>query len=118
MQDLFLTTLYSFYKGYWCSIPEIIWMQLHKFWEGVHQRATETTRSWGLPFPFLITYMLQKKGIKGTSADGPITEHPQFGRIQWNQSYSHMPRGHRARAVDELELMDMDEAAAPEQELV
>jgi hypothetical protein len=24
--DLFLTALYSFYKGYWCSIPEIIWM--------------------------------------------------------------------------------------------
>jgi hypothetical protein len=24
IQDLFLTALYSFYKGYWCSIPEII----------------------------------------------------------------------------------------------
>jgi hypothetical protein len=35
-QDLFLTALYSFHKGYWCSIPEIIWRQLHKFWERVH----------------------------------------------------------------------------------
>jgi hypothetical protein len=112
--DLFITALYSFYKGYWCSIPKIIWMQLHKFWEGVHQRAIDTTKSWGLPFPFLITYMLRNKGIKGTLANGPITKHLQFGRIQWNQSYSQMPRGHRARAVDEPELMDMDEPAVVE----
>jgi hypothetical protein len=97
-------------QGYWCSIPEIIWMQLHKFWERVDQQAAETTKSWGLPCSFLITYIFQKKGIKGTSADGPITEHPQFGRIQWNKSYSHMPRGHRARVVDEPELMDIDKA--------
>jgi hypothetical protein len=24
-RDLFLSALYSFYKGYWCSIPDIIW---------------------------------------------------------------------------------------------
>jgi hypothetical protein len=24
-RDMFLNTLYSFHKGYWCSIPEIIW---------------------------------------------------------------------------------------------
>jgi hypothetical protein len=58
--------------------------------------------------------MLHKQGIKGTLEDGPITEHPQFGRIQWNQSYSHMPRGHRARAADEPEMMDIEEQAAPE----
>jgi hypothetical protein len=55
--------------------------------------------------------MLRKKGIKGTPEDGPITEHPQFGRIQWNKSYSHMPREHRARAPDEPEMMNMDEPA-------
>jgi hypothetical protein len=58
--------------------------------------------------------MLQKQGIKGTPDDEPITEHPQFGQIQWNQSYSHMPRGHRARVANEPEMMDMDEPAAPE----
>ena len=31
-RDLFLSALYSFYKGYWCSIPDIIWWQIHKFW--------------------------------------------------------------------------------------
>jgi hypothetical protein len=31
-------------------------------------------------------------GIKGTSTDGPITESPYFGSIQWRQSLSHMPR--------------------------
>jgi hypothetical protein len=38
-RDLFLTALYAFHKGYWCSIPNIIWRQLHKLWEGVHSRA-------------------------------------------------------------------------------
>jgi hypothetical protein len=57
--------------------------------------------------------MLRKQGIKGIPDDGPITEHPQFGQIQWNQSYSHMPREHRARATDKPEMMDMDEPAVP-----
>jgi hypothetical protein len=54
--------------------------------------VAEPTRTWGLPFPFLITHILRKKGIKGNAANGPIIEHPHFGRIQWNQSYSHMPK--------------------------
>jgi hypothetical protein len=90
--DMFLSTLYLFHRGFWCSIPEIIWRQLYKFWEGVHHRVAEPTRSWGLPFLFLITHILQKKGIKGNVADGPITENPRFGQIQWNQSCSYMPR--------------------------
>jgi hypothetical protein len=114
-RDFFVTALYLFHKGYWCSIPKIIWRQLHKFWEGVHQQAADTTRSWGLPFPFLITYMLRKKGIKGISTDGPIGKHPQFDQIQWNQSYSHMPQEHQARAANGVELMDMDEAQVEEE---
>jgi hypothetical protein len=70
------------------------------------------TISWGLLLLFLITYMIRKKGIKGTPDDGPITEQPQFGRIKWNQSYSHMPREHRARAPDKPEMMNMDELVA------
>jgi hypothetical protein len=50
-----------------------------KFCEGVHHRGAEHTKTCGLPFPFLITHILRKKGIKGTSADGPITESPYFG---------------------------------------
>jgi hypothetical protein len=120
-QDLFLTALYAFHKGYWCSIPDIIWRQLHKFWEGVHLRAVEGTKTWGLPFPFLSTYILRKKGIKGTLADGPITDHPQFGQIQWNQSYSYMPWEHwvraagQERAADGAKLMDMEEEEADEE---
>jgi hypothetical protein len=55
-------------------------------------RAT-TTKSWGLPFPFMLTYILKKKGIKGTPKDGPIKEQSFFDRNQWNHSLSHMPRG-------------------------
>jgi hypothetical protein len=42
--------------------------------------------SYQLPFPFLLTYILKKKGIKGTLEDGPVKEHPIFGRNQWNHS--------------------------------
>jgi hypothetical protein len=51
------------------------------------------------------------KGIKDNSADGPIIEHPRFGRIQWNKSYSHMPR-----LAIEPKPMDMHEIAV-EQEI-
>jgi hypothetical protein len=55
--------------------------------------------------------MLRKKGIKSNATDGPITKHPRFGRIQWNQSCSHMPHV----ALDpEPKMMDMDEPIAPE----
>jgi hypothetical protein len=91
-RDLFLSALYSFHQGFWCSIPKIIWRQIQKFYEGVHHRGAEHTKTWGLPFPFLITHILKKMGIRGTPADGPITESPYFGPIQWRQSLSHMPK--------------------------
>jgi hypothetical protein len=111
-RDLFLSALYSFYRGFWCSIPEIIWRQIQKFCEGVHHRGAEHTKTWGLPFPFLITHILRKKGIKGTPVDGPITESPYFGHIQWRQSLSHMPR---AEPEPEPEPMDIPEMAAKQE---
>jgi hypothetical protein len=90
--DLFLSALYSFHRGFWCSIPEIIWCQIQKFCEGVHHRGAEHTKTWGLPLPFLITHILRKIGIRGTPADGPIMESPYFDPFQWLQSLSHMPR--------------------------
>jgi hypothetical protein len=69
------------------------------------------TKTWGLPFPFLITHILRKKGIKGNATDGPITESPHFGRIQWNQSCSHMPRATPEPKL-EPEAMDIQEMAA------
>jgi hypothetical protein len=77
----------------------------------VHHRAAEHTKTWGLPFPFLITHILRKKGIKGNATDGPITESPYFGHIQWNQSLSHMPRAAPA-PKPEPEPMDISEIAA------
>jgi hypothetical protein len=50
-------------------------------------------------------------GIKGTSADGPITESPQFGSVQWRQSISHMPRA-APQPAPEPEPMDIPEMAA------
>jgi hypothetical protein len=111
--------LYAFYKGHWYSIPSIIWNQLNKFWEGVLWKKTTTANSWGLPFPFLLTHIMKKKGIKGTHKDGPITKHPFFGRNQWNHSQSHMPRGLRAQIpakerVEEAKHMEED-APTPQQ---
>jgi hypothetical protein len=79
-RNQFLQVLYAFHKGHWYSIPSIIWNQLYKFWDWVHACKATTTRSWGLPFPFLLIHILKKKGIKGTLKDGPVTEHPFFGR--------------------------------------
>jgi hypothetical protein len=100
-------------------IPEIIWRQIQKFCEGVHHRGAEHTKTWGLPFAILITHILRKVGIKGTSADGPITESPHFGSIQWRQSLSHMPRAAPQPALQpepepapEPEPMDIPEMAA------
>jgi hypothetical protein len=75
----------------------------------VHHRGAEHTKTWGLPFPFLITHILRKKGMKGSPADGPITESPYFDRIQWHQSLSHMPK---AEPEPEPEPMDIPEMAA------
>jgi hypothetical protein len=108
-RDMFLSALYSYHRGFRCSILKIIWRQIQKFWEGVHHRVAEHTKTWGLPFLFLITHILRKKGIKGNAVNGPITESPHFGRIQWNQSCSHMPR-----VVRDPEMMDVDEPVVPE----
>ena len=37
-RDQFLQALYAFHKGYWYSIPSIIWNQIYKFWDSVHAR--------------------------------------------------------------------------------
>jgi hypothetical protein len=79
----------------------------------VNARKATTTKSWGLPFPFLLTYILKKKGIKGTPEDGPVKEHPIFSRNQWNHSQSHMPRGVRVQIPaddggEEVEHMEED----------
>jgi hypothetical protein len=61
--------------------------------------------------------MLRKKDIKSNAADGPIIEHPRFGRIQWNQSCSHMPRvAPEPKPALELEPIDIHEMPA-EQEI-
>jgi hypothetical protein len=44
-RDLFLNALYAFHRGFWCFIPEIIWRRIQKFWEGVHHRAAEHTKT-------------------------------------------------------------------------
>jgi hypothetical protein len=118
-RDQFLQALYAFHKGHWYSILSIIWNQLHKFWDGVIAHKASPTKSWGLPFPFLLTHILKKKGIKGTPKDGPVTEHPFFSRNQWNHSQSHIPKEVRVEIPaeeggEEAEHMEED-APAPQQ---
>jgi hypothetical protein len=38
-QDMFLSALYLFHRGFWCSIPKIIWRQIYKFWVGLCRSA-------------------------------------------------------------------------------
>jgi hypothetical protein len=67
----------------------------------------------------LLTQILKKKGIKETPKDGPVIEHPFFGRNQWNHSQSHMPREVRVEISaeergGEAEYVEED-APAPQQ---
>jgi hypothetical protein len=115
-RDQFLQALYAFHKGHWYSIPSIIWNQLHKFWDGVIARKASPTKSWRLPFPFLLTHILKKKGIKGTPEDGSVIEHSFFDRNQWNHSQSYMPREVRVEILteeggEEAEHMEEDAPA-------
>ena len=116
-RDQFLQALYTFYKGHWYSIPSIIWNQINKFWEGVHWHKATNANAWGLPFSFLLTHILKKNGVKGTPKDGLVTEHPFFGRNQWNHSQSHMPLGIRApvpmvERMEDVDHMEVEEPAA------
>jgi hypothetical protein len=67
----------------------------------------------------MFTHILKKKGIKGTPEDGPVIEHPFFGRNQWKHSQSHMPRGVRVQIPndeggEDTEHMEED-ALTPQQ---
>ena len=68
----------------------------------------------GITVPVLHHLYASEEGHKRHCSKwaGSISDHPHFGRIQWNQSYSHMPQGHRARAADEPEMMSIEEPAA------
>jgi hypothetical protein len=85
----------------------------------VHHQAAKHTKTWGLPFPFIITHILRKKGIKGNPTDGPITESPYFSRIQWNQSLSHMPKAAPAPEPEPMDIPKMvtENKMATEQEM-
>ena len=71
----------------------------------------------GYHSPFY-SHILKKKGIKGTSEDRPFKEHSFFGRNQWNQSQSHMPRGINAPipAVERMDEAPMDREEATAQQ--
>jgi hypothetical protein len=59
------------------------------------------------------------KGIKGTPEDGQVSEHPFFGRNQWNHNQSHMPREVRVEILVEEGGEDaehMEEDAPPPQQ--
>jgi hypothetical protein len=51
-RDLFLSALYLFHRGFWCSIPEIIWHQIQKFCEGCTIGGQSTRRRGDCLSPF------------------------------------------------------------------
>jgi hypothetical protein len=115
-RDLFLSALYAFHRGFWCSIPEIIWRQIQKFCEGVHHQGAKHTKTRGLPFPFLITHILRKKGIKGSATDGPITETHILDASSGTRVCPTCPKPHQHQSQSQPEPMDIPEMAA-EQEM-
>jgi hypothetical protein len=69
-RDMFLSALYSFHRGFWCSIPKIIWRQIYKFWEGVHHRVAEHMKTWVCLSLFSSLTCFKRRGLKATRLTG------------------------------------------------
>jgi hypothetical protein len=63
-RGMFLSALYSFHRGFWCSIPKIIWRQIYKFWEGVHHRVVEHMKNWVCLSLFSSLTCFRRRGLK------------------------------------------------------
>jgi len=77
-----LAALYAFEKKYWVRIPELIWRQLHKYWEDMIEKRMSSAAQRPLPFPYLITKPIVDSRI-------PIPERALLDRnIQCSDSLS------------------------------
>jgi hypothetical protein len=99
----FLEALYAFHSNHWFSVPELIWGQLYKCWEGLLSRRTQVASMWALPFPALITRILLENGVEPREGDYTDSIFLQFSLPQWNQSTSHMRQQAPAMAPDAME---------------
>ncbi|CAL5348593.1 unnamed protein product [Camellia sinensis] len=50
-------------KGYWVSMPDLIWAEMDKLHKGLVVTQTQKSESWVLPFPSLITKLLLDQGF-------------------------------------------------------
>jgi hypothetical protein len=53
-------------------------------------KHTKGANTWSIPIPCLVTKLLQAKGVEFLDEDHTLTDFPQFGVPQWNQSTSNM----------------------------
>ena len=81
-RDQFLQTLYAFHKGYWYSIPALIWSLIHKFWDGVHVQGAGSTDC-----PIKDTHILvESNGTKVTLICHGFAKHQQLWQNGWRKN--------------------------------
>jgi hypothetical protein len=68
-----LAALYAFHKKYWVNIPQLIWKQMHKYWEDMVEIRLSSASQRPLPFACLITKLIIDNGI-------PVPERALLGR--------------------------------------
>ncbi|CAL5348595.1 unnamed protein product [Camellia sinensis] len=62
-QGHYLKAFYKIEKGYWVSVPDLIWAEMDKLHKGLVVTQTQKSESWALPFPSLITKLLLDQGF-------------------------------------------------------
>jgi hypothetical protein len=102
----FLAALYAFHKKHWFSAPQLIWSQIFKCWEMYVDKRIFTDTS-KLPFPYLVTKLLIRKGIDIQEERNGKNNFPLYTEGDWKKSVSHMRPRVPAIAQDE----DMPDAA-------
>jgi hypothetical protein len=97
-RDMFLSALYSFHKGYWCSIPEIIWRQIYKFWEGVHHRVAKPTRTWGCHSLFSSLTCFERRALKAMQQMGQSLSIHASAKSSGTRAVPICPNSHQSQS--------------------
>ena len=86
----FLSALYSFHKGYWVSIPDLIWQEMFKFYDRVTTRKLSKCADQALPFPSFITSLLRDQNFPIARTEEVDETIDTFGASRWNASVGKM----------------------------
>lgn len=90
-QGHYLKAFYKIEKGYWVSVPDLIWAEMDKLHKGLVVTQTQKSESWALPFPSLITKLLLDQGFPIDTDEIVVNECVgMYGKSYWTASVRSM----------------------------